>query len=69
MHHGRVAEYEYVPLPLPAGASRNHVREVMTLHAQYGGWELHTHQIWPDGRRRVTLRRRVVGPAQPPLST
>ena len=62
-------EYEYVPLSLPVGASRSHIREIMTLHAQFGGWELYRHQIWPDGRRRVTLRRRLTDRPQPPLAT
>lgn len=64
-----MADYEYVPLQLPAGASRSHVREIMTLHAQFGGWELYQHQIRADGRRKVTLRRRLTDRPQPPLAT
>ena len=40
-------------------------REVLTIHAQYGDWELAKHRIWPDGRRRVTVRRRL-RPGDPP---
>jgi hypothetical protein len=32
--------------------------EVLTLHAQYGDWELDRLRLFPDGSRRVVLRRR-----------
>lgn len=64
-----MAQYEYTPLSLPADASRSHVREVMTLHAQFGGWELASHRIYPGGRRAVVLRRRLTDRPQPPLMT
>jgi hypothetical protein len=60
-----LAEYEYRALDLPPRAGRDHVREVLTIHAQYGDGELATHRIWPDGRRRVTVRRRL-RPGVPP---
>lgn len=61
--------YEYAPLYLPHGTARDVARQVMTMHAEFGGWELFRHQIFPDGRRRVTLRRRITGQPQPPLMT
>ena len=64
-----MAAYEYRALELPPRADREHVREVITIHAQYGDWELATHRVWPDGRRKVTLRRRLRPGAAPYLPT
>jgi hypothetical protein len=44
---------------LPVGASARHVREVLGLHAEFGGWELAHHAVWTDGRRKITVRRRL----------
>jgi hypothetical protein len=54
-----VGEWEYRSVHLPVGASARHAREVLGLHAEFGGWELLTHAVWPDGRRKVTVRRRL----------
>ena len=50
--------YEYRPLSFPAGTDRDTARHVLVVHAQYGEWELARLRLFPDGRRRVTLRRR-----------
>lgn len=63
-----MAEWEYRALSLPAGATRQQAKEVLVIHAEYGDWELARHQVWADGRRRVTVRRRV-RPQLPPLAT
>jgi hypothetical protein len=44
---------------LPVGVTARHAREVLGIHAEFGGWELARHAVWPDGRRKVTIRRRV----------
>lgn len=49
--------FEYRSVHLPVGASARHVREVLGLHAEFGGWELLSHAVWPDGRRKITVRR------------
>ena len=51
--------YEFRSVHLPVGASASHVREVLGLHAEFGGWELLSHAVWSDGRRKITVRRRL----------
>jgi hypothetical protein len=68
-----VREYEEHRLRLPRTSDREGTRELLGLHAEYGGWELARHRIYPDGTRLVTLRRpRRVRPdlaeAMPPTS-
>jgi hypothetical protein len=63
------AQYEYTPLYLPLGTGRDEARQVMTVHAQFGGWELFQTRLYPDGRRRVMLRRKITGQPMPPLPT
>ena len=60
-------DYEYRAVSIPAHADRNATREMLTIHAEYGDWELAKHQIWPDGRRQVTVRRRLRSEPLPPL--
>ena len=54
------ANYEYRELSLPRGTSRDAARSVLTEYAEYGKWELSRLRLYPDGRRRVWLRRRVM---------
>ena len=62
-----MADYEYRAIELRRGATARHTSEVLGIHAEYGDWELAHHAVWPDGRRRVMVRRRVRPEAQPPL--
>lgn len=55
-----MTEYEYQQIWMPRGTSRNHARRVLTDHAEYGHWELARLRLYPDGSRRVWLRRRVI---------
>ncbi|MQA97666.1 MAG: hypothetical protein GEV11_24710 [Streptosporangiales bacterium] len=55
-----MAEYEYQALYLPRGTSRDAARQILTDHAEYGRWELDRLRLYPDGSRRVTLRRRII---------
>ena len=62
-------DYEYQAVQIPADVDRDTAREMLQIHAEFGDWELSEHQIWPDGRRRVTVRRRLRPGSQPPLAT
>jgi hypothetical protein len=62
-------EYEYRRVPIPKDADRAKTRELLVLHADFGDWELAQHRIWADGRREVTVRRRVRPEPMPPLMT
>ncbi|RCV50152.1 DUF5703 family protein [Marinitenerispora sediminis] len=53
-------EYEYQELRFPRGTSRNATRQALTDHAEYGRWELARVRLYPDGSRRVTLRRKII---------
>jgi hypothetical protein len=50
-------EWEYRDLYLPREMSRENARTTLTIHAQYGDWELARLRRFPDGSRRVVLRR------------
>ena len=53
-------EYEFRRLSLPRTIPRSAVRRLLTDHAEYGGWELSRLRLFPDGSRRVELRRRII---------
>ncbi len=55
-----MAEYETHQLKLPRTLSRRVVRQLLVERAEYGGWELARVRVYPDGRRTVTLRRRII---------
>ncbi|HEY5184542.1 MAG TPA: DUF5703 family protein [Actinomycetes bacterium] len=55
-----MTEYELREVTLPRGTSRNTARALLTEEAEYGGWELARLRLYPDGRRRVWLRRRII---------
>lgn len=55
----RRGELEYQRLYLPPGTDRRSAQTVLTLHAEFGGWELDRLRLLPDGSRRVVLRRRL----------
>lgn len=52
-------DYEYQRLYLPRGTDRRTAQSVLTAHAEYGHWELARLRLYPDGSRRVVLRRRI----------
>ena len=64
-----MADYEYRSVQVPRDADREKTRELLSIHAEYGDWELARHAVWPDGRRKVTVRRRVRAQPMPPLAT
>jgi hypothetical protein len=53
-----VMDLEYQRLYLPPGTDRRTAQTVLTLHAEYGDWELERLRLLPDGSRRAVLRRR-----------
>ncbi|MCT9929810.1 DUF5703 family protein [Planotetraspora sp. A-T 1434] len=57
-------DYSYLELYLPRGTSREVARQMLTEHAEYGNWELDRLRLYPDGSRRVWLRRRIIRAAR-----
>jgi hypothetical protein len=55
-----MGEYEVKQLYLPRGTTRGEARRLLTDHAEYGHWELARLRLFPDGSRRVWLRRKVI---------
>ncbi|MGH3499732.1 MAG: DUF5703 family protein [Nocardioidaceae bacterium] len=53
-------EYEFQRFQLPRTISRSAVRRLLTDHAEYGGWELAWLRLYPDGSRRVEMRRHII---------
>jgi hypothetical protein len=54
------SEYEFITLTMPRGLSRNGVRQLLVEHAEQGRWTLDRVRIYPDGRKVVRLRRRII---------
>lgn len=42
---------------------------MLAIHAEYGDWELTRHAIYADGKRKVTVRRRLRAEPLPPMAT
>lgn len=63
-----MADYEYRDLYLPRGTDRAAAQTTLVSHARYGGWELARTRLYPDGSRRILLRRapRSENPSYPP---
>ncbi len=55
---GADPDWEYVPLRIPADVTRVSAAVQLSLHAEYGGWELARVLKYMDGSRRVWLRRK-----------
>jgi hypothetical protein len=53
-------EYEFQRFSLPRSISRSAVRRLLIDRAEYGGWELSRLRLYPDGSRKVELRRRII---------
>jgi hypothetical protein len=62
-------DYEYAPVRLPPGTDRISAQVQLALHAEFGDWELTRVRLYPDGTRKVILRRRRTGRALPGPST
>jgi hypothetical protein len=55
---GADTDWEYAPLRIPADVSRPNAAAQLSLHAEFGGWELARVIKFMDGTRQVTLRRK-----------
>ena len=55
---GADPDWEYAPLRIPPDVGRLTAAAQLSLHAEYGGWELARVVGYTDGTRRVTLRRK-----------
>ena len=53
-------EWEYQRVTLPRGTSRNVAQRLLTDAAEREHWELDRLRLYPDGRRKVVLRRRIM---------
>ena len=51
-------QWEYTPLRIPAEVGRIAAAAQLSLHAEFGGWELARVLRYGDGTRRVVLRRK-----------
>ncbi|MFM7147863.1 MAG: DUF5703 family protein [Actinomycetales bacterium] len=51
--------WEFRELSMPRGTSRETARQLLTGAAEIDRWELDRVRIYPDGRRRIWLRRRI----------
>jgi hypothetical protein len=58
MTDGADPDWEYAPLRIPADVTRVNAAAQLSLHAEFGGWELAQVIGYVDGTRQVTLRRR-----------
>ena len=53
-------EFEYQRVFIPRDTSRGAALRLLTDHAEYGHWELERTRLFPDGSRRVTLKRKII---------
>jgi hypothetical protein len=53
-------EWEYQRLLVPRWTTRRACTQLLTEQAERGHWELERLRLYPDGTRRVVLRRRVM---------
>ena len=56
----RSSSWEYREILLPRGTKRDAARAALVELAEHGSWELARLRLYPDGRRRVWLRRKVI---------
>ncbi|MCL2554250.1 DUF5703 family protein [Actinacidiphila rubida] len=53
-------EYEFREMYVPREVSRKDAARLLTDEAEYRHWELDRVRLYPDGSRRVRLRRRII---------
>jgi hypothetical protein len=53
-------EYQVHRVRLDRQLSRKAVRQLLTDHAEYGGWELDRLRRYRDGTRDVWIRRKII---------
>ncbi len=62
---GPGVEYEFEKLTLSRDLSRNVVTRLLTDRAERGGWEMERLLLFPNGTRKVTLRRKIIRQRRP----
>lgn len=55
-----MVEYEFRDIHLPRGTTRSTAHRLLTDAAEYEHWELAYVRLYPDGRRKILLRRRII---------
>jgi hypothetical protein len=65
---GAGVEYEFQKLTLRRDLSRTLVTRLLTDRAERGGWEMERLLLFPDGTRKVTLRRKIIRQRRPTYS-
>jgi Family of unknown function (DUF5703) len=60
-------EFEFERLTIPREFSRSFVTRLLVDRAERGGWELDRLRLFPDGTRKVVLRRRIIRQRRPEL--
>ena len=55
-----MVDYEYRRMVLPRGTGRNAAQRLLAEAAEHEHWELARLRLYPDGRRNVVLRRRIL---------
>ena len=53
-------EWEHKRLYVPRGVPRKACTQLLTEQAEHEHWELERLRLYPDGSRRVVLRRKVM---------
>lgn len=61
-------DYEYSPLRIDGSTSRAAAAVMLSVRAEFTGWELARVLRFPDGSRRVTLRRKRGAAPLPAMS-
>ncbi len=52
--------WEIREVPLPSKSSRQEAKNILTELAEYGRWELVRTRIYPNGIRRMWVKKRVL---------
>ena len=55
-----MVDYEYRRMLLPRGTARGAAQRLLADAAEHEHWELARLRLYPDGTRRVVLRRRIL---------
>ncbi|MDF5759077.1 DUF5703 family protein [Spongiactinospora sp. TRM90649] len=53
-------DYSYFDIYIPRDTTREAARQLLTEHAEHGDWELDRLRLFPDGTRRIRLRRKII---------
>lgn len=53
------SSWEIREVPLPTKVSRREAKEILTELAEYGRWELVRTRIYPNGVKRVWVKKRI----------